>query len=216
MWSPTPVGEQVVLSSATGGRRRSEQRASMSRTGARTYDVGMDLSEATSMLARTPDVLDRLLTGLSAEWLHRNDGPGTWSAYDVVGHLVTGDAANWVPRIRTIMRYGGDQPFQPFDREAMLRWEREPMADLLGRFLVGRTASLDELASLDLTAADLGRRGLHPEMGEVTLGQVLATWVAHDLTHLAQIGEVLARRHREDVGPYRAFMPALDRVAEAE
>lgn len=168
------------------------------------------------MLARTPDVLDRLLTGLAPEWLHRTDGPGTWSAYDIVGHLVNADATNWVPRIRTIVEHGGEQPFGVFDREAMLGWEREPMAALLRRFHIGRQACLDELASLRLTADDLGRRGLHPEFGEVTLGQVVATWVTHDLTHLAQVGEVLARRYRDAVGPYRAYMPALDRVAEAE
>lgn len=98
----------------------------------------------------------------------------------------------------------------------MLRREREPAEALLGRFAAVRQASLDELASLGLTQEDLDRRGSHPEFGEVTLGQVLATWVAHDLTHLGQIGEVLARRYREDVGPYRAYLPALDRVADAE
>jgi hypothetical protein len=98
----------------------------------------------------------------------------------------------------------------------MLGWDREPAAVLLGRFQAARLASLDELSSLDLTASDMDRRGLHPEFGEVTLGQVLATWVAHDLTHVAQVGEVLARRYRVDVGPYRTYLPALDRTADAE
>lgn len=176
----------------------------------------MELPEATSVLARTPNVLDTLLAGLPAEWLHRNDGPGTWSAYDIVGHLLEGEAANWLTRTRTILEHGTGRTFEPFDREAMLRREREPGAALLARFAAVRQASLDELASLGLTRQDLDRRGTHPEFGEVTLGQVLATWVAHDLTHLAQVGEVLARRYREDVGPYRAYLPALDRVANAE
>lgn len=176
----------------------------------------MQLPDATSILARTPNVLDALLTGLPPEWLHRDDGPGTWSAYDIVGHLVHGEAANWMPRARMILRDGAGRAFEGFDREAMLTWDREPMDGLLARFRAARRASLDELSSLDLTADDLERHGVHPEMGEVTLGQLLATWVAHDLTHLAQIGEVLARRYRDDVGPWRAFMPALERVADAE
>jgi hypothetical protein len=176
----------------------------------------MELEEATAVLARTPAVLETLLAGLPDGWLRRDDGPGTWSAYDIVGHLLEGDASNWLPRARLILRHGTGRAFEPFDREAMLGRDREPAAALLRRLRAGRAASLDELSALGLTPEDLDRRGLHPEFGEVTLGQVLATWVAHDLTHLAQVGEVLARRYREDVGPYRAYLPALDRVAEAE
>lgn len=176
----------------------------------------MDLAETTSMLARTPKVLETLLAGLEPEWLHRDDGPGTWSAYHIVGHLLHGDAANWLPRARMILQHSTGRPFEPFDRQAMLGWDREPAAALLARFQAARRVSLDELSSLRLTSDDLQRRGVHPDVGEVTLGQLLATWVAHDLTHLAQVGEVLARRYREDVGPWRAYLPALDRVADAE
>jgi hypothetical protein len=176
----------------------------------------MELSELTSTLGRTPAVLDAMLTGLSPEWLHRTDGPGTWSAYDIVGHLLHGEATDWVPRARMILEHGPTRTFVPFDREAMLGHEREDIAMLLDRFRSARAAGLDELSSLNLTPADLDRRGRHPELGEVTLGQLLATWLAHDLTHVAQVGEVLARRYRDDVGPWRAFLPALDRTAEAE
>jgi hypothetical protein len=176
----------------------------------------MELAEATSMLGRTPAVLDALLSGLGPEWLDRDDGPGTWSAYDIVGHLIEGEAGNWLPRTRMILDHGTGRAFEPFDREAMLGREREPVGAVLDRFRVARQASLAELASLGLATGDLARRGRHPEFGAVTLGQVLSTWVAHDLTHLAQVGEVLARRYREDVGPYRAYLPALDRVAAAE
>jgi uncharacterized damage-inducible protein DinB len=176
----------------------------------------MAVPDATLMLARTPNVLAALLAGLPDDWLHRDDGPGSWSAYDIVGHLVHADATNWLPRIRTILRHGAGRSFEPFDRYAMLDWERQAAASLLDRFRSVRAASMAELDSLQLTADDLERRGAHPEMGEVSLGQVVAAWVAHDLTHLAQVGEVLARRYRDDVGPFRAFMPALDRVAEAE
>lgn len=178
--------------------------------------VDMELAEATSLLARTPDVLTTLLTGLGPDWMHRDDGPGTWSAYAIVGHLAHGDAVNWVARTRMILEQGTTRPFEAFDREAMLRREAGPVADLLDGFRAARRASLAELAALGVTQSELARRGRHPEFGEVELGQLLAAWVAHDLTHLAQVGEVLARRYREDVGPWRAYMPALDRVAEAE
>ena len=181
----------------------------------------MDLSEATTVLSRTPQVLETLLTGLPPAWLHRDDGPGTWSAYDIAGHLAHGESADWLPRTRMILEHGATRQFEPFDREAMLAatdkgGAEEPIEVRLARFRAAREAGLRELAGLGLTADDLDRRGLHPAFGEVTLGQLLATWVAHDLTHLAQIGEVLARHYREAVGPWRAYLPALDRVAEAE
>jgi DinB family protein len=176
----------------------------------------MELAEVTSVLARTPTVLDTLLAELPGEWLHRNDGPGTWSAYDIVGHLRHGEATDWLPRARMILQHGIGRAFEPFDREAMLGQDPEPAATLLAQFRAARQASLDGLSALHLTASDLSRRGLHPDLGEVTLGQLLATWVAHDLTHLAQVGEVLARHYRDDVGPWRAYLPALDRVAQTE
>jgi uncharacterized damage-inducible protein DinB len=173
----------------------------------------MIIADATTLLARTPDALSALLTGLPDEWLHRDDGEGTWSAYAIAGHLLHGDATNWLPRIRLIMEHGTGRPFEPFNRVAMLEWEREPVGALLDRFRAVRAASLHDL---ELTETDLARSGTHPEFGTVTLQQVLAAWVAHDLTHLAQIGEVLAGRYRDEVGPYRRYMPALERFAPAE
>ena len=161
-------------------------------------------------------MLRALLDDLPTGWAHRNDGPGTWSAYDILGHLLHGEATDWMPRAHMILRYGTQRSFEPFDREAMLDQEPEPVADMLTRFHAAREASLVALASLELTTDDLRRRGRHPDLGEVTLGQLLATWVAHDLTHVAQIGEVLARRYRDDVGPWRAYLPALEREAPAE
>lgn len=176
----------------------------------------MRLTEAISMLERTPTTLEAMLAGLGRDWLDRDDGPGTWSAYDIVGHLMEAEANNWLPRIRTIVDFGVARTFAPFDREAMLGRPREPVEDLLTRFRTARRDSLAALDSLGLSAADLDRCGTHPEFGQVRLGQVLAAWVAHDLTHSAQIGEVLARHYRDEVGPYRAYLPALDRVAAAE
>jgi hypothetical protein len=181
-----------------------------------SYHDNVNLSEATSMLARTPKVLDTLLAGLPVEWLDRDDGPGTWSAFDIVGHLLHGETTDWLPRARMIIEDGTRRPFEAFDRVAMLGGGGKSATTLVARFEAARLACLDELSSLDLTPFDMDRRGLHPDLGEVTLGQLLATWVAHDLTHLAQISEVLARRYREDVGPWRAYLPALDRTADAE
>lgn len=176
----------------------------------------MLMADVTTMLARTPGTLRTLLAGLPEDWPHRDDGPGTWSAYAIVGHLLHAEATNWLPRTRIILAYGTGQPLNAFDREAMLSWETEPVPVLLDRWQKARDASLVELSSLALSAEDLERRGKHEAIGEVTIGQILAAWVAHDLTHIAQVAEVLARRHRDDVGPFREFMPGLDRVAEAE
>jgi DinB family protein len=176
--------------------------------------TSMELAGATTVLARTPTVLAALLTGLPTAMVHRDDGPGTWSAYAIVGHLQHGDETNWIARTRMILNHGADRTFEAFDREAMLRQEPVGVDDLLDGFRRSRARALDELASLG--PLDLDRHGRHPEFGEVTLGQLLASWVAHDLTHLAQVGEVLARSYRTAVGPWRAYMPALDRVAEAE
>lgn len=176
----------------------------------------MDLSATTTMLARTPVVLKALLEGLPQRWLHRADGPGTWSAYDIVGHLLHAELTNWVPRIGIIREHGSARPLTAFDREAMLAWRRQPVGALLERFADARQASLRTLSALALTSDDLHRRGHHPQIGDVTIGHTVAAWVAHDLTHLGQTGEVLARDYRDDTGPYRPFMPALDRVAEAE
>jgi uncharacterized damage-inducible protein DinB len=176
----------------------------------------MRIADATAMLARTPETLTTLLVGLPEEWVHRNDGQRTWSAYDIAGHLLLADTTNWLPRIRMVLEHGADRQFPPFDREAMLGWEREPVVALLRRLRTTRSASLAQLDQFGLTDDDLRRRGAHPEFGVVSLEQLMAAWVAHDLTHVAQISEVLARRYRETVGPYRKYLPALDRVAEAE
>ncbi|MFF5234815.1 DinB family protein [Dactylosporangium sp. NPDC000521] len=176
----------------------------------------MRISDATTLLARTPTTVSALLLDLPDEWLHRDDGPDTWSAYAIAGHLLHGDETNWIPRIQLIVAHGTGRTFEPFNRVAMLSWDREPVATLLDRFHATRARALQDLANLGLTADDLTLTGTHPEFGTVTLSQVLSAWVAHDLTHAAQIAEVLAGRYRHDVGPYRRYMPALDRFAPAE
>ncbi|HET7042612.1 MAG TPA: DinB family protein, partial [Gemmatimonadales bacterium] len=136
----------------------------------------------------------------------------TWSAYDIVGHLIHGERTDWIARTEHILAHGAAIPFPPFDREAMFRESAgRPLETLLAEFAGLRAASLARLDALGLGTADLARPGLHPALGPVTLRQLLATWVVHDLGHLAQIERVMAKRYREAVGPWRAYLPILDR-----
>ena len=168
------------------------------------------IDDALPLLARTPTVLRTLLQGLPGTWTDAVEGPGTWSPFDVVGHLIHGERTDWLPRVEHILRHGDAEPFAPFDREAMFGASRGLSLDeLLDRFGELRAQSLERLAALRLTDADLARVGRHPELGLVTLGQQLATWVAHDLDHLGQIARVLARQYTAAVGPWRKYLSIL-------
>ncbi len=170
------------------------------------------LDEAVEVLTRTPDTLDALLHGLSAPWLQADEGPDTWSPFNVLGHLVHGERTDWIPRLRILLTHGEARPFDTFDRFAMLRDpEGNSPSELLTTFRELRRANIATLNSFSLTTSDLDRAGRHPELGTVTLGQLLATWVAHDLSHIGQIVRVMAKRYRQDVGPWRAYLPLLDR-----
>jgi hypothetical protein len=165
---------------------------------------------AIPILQRTPAVLRALLAGLPDEWVRATDGPGTWSAYDVVGHLIHGEKTDWIPRVRHILAKGESEPFIPFDREAMFTASRgKTTAALLEEFAALRAGNVAALRALALTPADLERRGLHPELGPVTLGQHLATWTAHDLGHVRQIAQTLGRQYRDAVGPWRAYLSMM-------
>jgi hypothetical protein len=169
-------------------------------------------AEALPFLERTPRILDGLLAGLTPEWTEAGEGEGSWSAFDIVGHLIHGERTDWLARTEHILAHGAAVPFPPFDREAMRRdSEDRPLTDLLADFARLRASNLAKLRELGLTPADLDRPGLHPALGPVTLGQHLASWVVHDLGHLAQIARVLAKRYRAAVGPWRAYLPILDR-----
>jgi hypothetical protein len=162
------------------------------------------------VLERTPAVLRALLADLPDAWVRATEGPGTWSPFDVVGHLVHGERADWIPRVEHLLRHGTAVAFPPFDREAMFEASQgRPLDDLLDTFAGLRAASLERLATLGLTDADLSREGRHPEFGVVTLGQHLATWVAHDLGHVVQVSRVMARQYRDAVGPWRAYLSLL-------
>ena len=165
------------------------------------------MKEAIAILSRTPSTLDALLRGLPDGWIAAHEGGDTWSPFDVVGHLIHGERTDWVPRARIILEHGETKPFVRFDRLAQFAESRgRTLASLLDEFAARRDANVRELASLDLTEADLDRLGRHPELGVVTLRQLLATWVAHDLDHVMQISRVLARQYTDEVGPWRAYL----------
>jgi hypothetical protein len=172
--------------------------------------VEFQFDEALPVLRRTPAVLRALLLDLPGPWIGASEGPGTWTPFDVVGHLIHGDRTDWIPRVEHMLRHGDAVPFPAFDREAMFAASKGlSLSALLDTFDRLRTESLDRLAALDLTDADLARRGTHPELGGVTLGQHLATWVAHDLSHVGQVVRVMARQYSTSVGPWRAYLPIL-------
>jgi len=165
------------------------------------------MEEAVALLARTPAVLDSLLRDLPDGWIVADEGADTWSPFDVVGHLIHGERTDWLQRIKIILDHGEARAFDKFDRFAQYALsESRTMASLLDEFATQRQANLRELATLRLTDSDLARRGRHPELGTVTLRQLLATWVAHDLDHVMQISRVMARQYSDEVGPWRAYL----------
>jgi hypothetical protein len=170
------------------------------------------LEQAQEILRRTPPTLDTLLQRLPDEWVFANEGPDSWSAFDIVGHLIHGEEADWIPRAKLILEYGETRPFEPFDRFAMFEKSLgKSLGELLATFERLRGESLRELEQMRLTPEMLARRGLHPELGVVTLSQLLSTWVVHDLGHIGQIVRVMARQYGEAVGVWRAYLPILSR-----
>ena len=167
------------------------------------------LEEALAVLERTPAAVGALLDGVPETWARASEGEGTWSPYDVVGHLVHGERADWVPRARHILS-GEPRPFTPFDREAQFtESEGKPLGELLATFSELRARNLSELRAMNLGEGDLRRTGQHPDFGEVTLGQLLAAWVVHDLDHVAQIARTMAKVYAEAVGPWAAYLSIL-------
>jgi hypothetical protein len=174
--------------------------------------MAFDLEQGISVLERTPGTLRAMLGSLSPAWTDANEGPETWSPYVIVGHLIHGERTNWIPRARVILAQGPDRHFEPFDRFAQIRESQgRSLIELLDEFALLRLNNLATVAEWRLTEAQLALEGEHPEFGAVTLRQLLATWVAHDLGHLAQTARVMAKQYREAVGPWRAYLPILDR-----
>lgn len=173
--------------------------------------MSFDLPETLDILERTPAVVGALLRGTGDSWHARNDGPGTWSAFDVVGHLIHGEETDWVPRARIILEHGEARPFEPFDRFAQLdRFADWSLDNLLDRFAELRHGNLEIVRGWRLTDDQLALPGRHPELGPVSLRQLLATWAVHDLNHMAQIARVMAGRYTEDVGAWRAYLSILN------
>ncbi len=169
-----------------------------------------DLTSSLDILSRTPRVLFALLEGLPDHWITQTEGVGTWSARDVVGHLIHAEETDWVVRARIIREQGPSRPFDPLDREAQFhRFEKWSMTELLTRFASVRAENLRTVRGWDLTAADLALVGQHPALGPVTLGQLLSTWCVHDLGHLNQVSRVLARVEGPNVGPWKAYLSVL-------
>ena len=172
----------------------------------------LQLAQAIDILRRTPSVLNALLLHLPGGWSKLNEGPESWSPFDVLGHLIHGEETDWIPRARIILVDGESRPFAPFDRFAQLEKSAgETLDELLATFARMRGQSLEQLEQWKLTDEELEKKGVHPEFGEVTLRQLLATWVVHDLSHLAQISRVMCKQYGEAVGPWKAYLPILSR-----
>lgn len=170
------------------------------------------LDEAMAVLARTPGTLRTMLAGLSEPWIHNNYGPETWSPFDVVGHLIHGERTDWIPRVKIILEHGPAKPFEPFDRYAQYDASKgKSLEQLLNEFESLRRANLATLAKMHLTETQLDREGTHPALGRVTLRQLLATWVVHDLNHIHQIAKSMAYQYRNEVGAWREYLTILPR-----
>jgi DinB superfamily len=168
------------------------------------------IDEGIAILKRTPAALDALLRDLPDGFVVAHEGGDTWSPFDIVGHLVHGEKTDWMSRVTIILEHGEARAFDTFDRFAQFTESQgRPLASLLDEFATLRQHNLRELVALRLTAADLERPGHHPQLGSVTLRQLLATWVAHDLDHVAQISRVLARQYSDEVGPWRAYLRVI-------
>ena len=169
-----------------------------------------DVEHASAILERTPATLRTLLAGLSDEWVSNNEGPDTWSPIDVLGHLIHGEEADWIPRAQIILQYGESFAFEPFDRFAFQeRSEGRPLSELLDTFGALRLRNLATLDEMGLNADKLELCGTHPEFGRVTLSQLIATWATHDLAHIVQIARVMAKQYDSAVGPWKEYLSVL-------
>jgi hypothetical protein len=169
-----------------------------------------NLAETTAVLTRTPATVDAMLRGLPDKWVRCCEGRDTWSAFDIVGHLIVGERTDWMPRVRMILQSGEARPFDPFDRFAQSKESQgKSLEQLLDDFARLRSENLMALRNLNLQKEDFSRRGRHPALGAVTLSELLATWAVHDLTHLHQLSRVMAHQYREAVGPWSAYLGVL-------
>ena len=168
------------------------------------------LNNSMLLLEKTPTTLTSLLNGLSEDWLKSNEGKNTWSPYDIVGHLIHGEKTNWMIRIQIILNESANKHFTPYDRFAQMHNDQnKQIAVLLEEFSILRSNNIQKLKSFRITDFDLTRKGIHPEFGEITLEQLIAAWVVHDLGHIAQISRVMAKQYKDEVGPWTAYLGIL-------
>jgi hypothetical protein len=174
--------------------------------------MDFDTAAGIAVLERTPQTLRAMLAGLSPAWTDATEGPETWSPYVIVGHLIHGERTDWIPRAQMILAQGTARRFTPYDRFAQFHESQgKSLADLLDEFARLRAENLATLTAWHLTDAQLDLTGEHPEFGLVTLRQLLATWVTHDLGHIAQTARVMAKQYRDAIGPWRAYLPIVTR-----
>jgi len=179
--------------------------------------MGHKLENTIALLERTPGALDALLRGMPEVWTETGEGGDTWSVSTVIAHLIHCEDVDWMVRARHILEVGESEPFAALDREGHVRFGRgKTLAQMLDEFALARAKNLDELRALNLTAQDLERRGRHPALGSVTLAELLATWAAHDLTHLHQISRIMAHQVREAVGPWARFLGVMQCAGHSE
>ena len=173
--------------------------------------MDFSLNKVFEILDWTPKVLNSMLSEISEDWLNGDEGPDTFSPYDVVGHLLHGEKTDYIARANLILHDGTATPFEPFDRFAQYKESKgKTIRELLDQFAEVRNQNLNYIKSLNLTESDLNKKGMHPVLGEVTLKQLLTTWSVHDLTHIAQIARVMAKQYKNEIGPWVQFMRILD------
>ena len=168
-----------------------------------------NLNEAIEILERTPAVLEQLLTGLSDSWIYNNEGENTWSPFDIVGHLLHGEKTDWITRAKLVMK-DEQQTFEPFDRFAQLKDSQgKSIGQLLAEFKTLRTQNLETLKKMNISEDHLQKTGIHPNLGQVTLKELLSTWVVHDLGHIRQMTRVMAKQYKNELGPWEKYLPVV-------
>ncbi|MEO5947320.1 MAG: DinB family protein [Chitinophagaceae bacterium] len=168
------------------------------------------LERSIEILERTPDVLIAMLQNISPEWTSKNEGEQTWSVYDIIGHLIHGERTDWIPRAEIILSEKHDKKFEHFDRQAQFEDSNgKSLTQLLDEFKTLRKKNIEYLRSKELTAKNLEQKGVHPTFGEVTLSQLISTWVVHDLNHISQISRVMAKQYKAEVGPWIEYLRIL-------
>lgn len=173
--------------------------------------MNFDLEKSISVLRRTPAVMRTLLEGQHKDWTHQNEGGDSWSPYDVVGHLVHGEKTDWLPRIRIILNEGDQKIFKPYDRFAQFEMSKGKSLDtLLAEFEALRASNIGQLQDLGLTDFDLEKEGIHPELGPVTMKNLIAAWLVHDMGHITQVSRVIAKQYKDEVGPWPKYLTILN------